>query len=560
MLLKKIISTLAFIIFSGQVYADNWRPNQVGAFLSSKIARSITDIENSAYFAEYSYNRNPDSFALGAIALEALIANGQITEALPIGLKVSKDMPEITLAQYLSLIDHLNSNANDKVLETLLKVSPNGIDNFILPILQTWAAAATNKESGGIEIMRAQANRGVLEPLYDYHIALIYEFKGDIENAYLFYKNIINRSNNANAHVYSRAAIFFANNNYTELYNKTLIKLERIDPYSNELFILKNKNSYSRKNNVSNIRDGISEVFLNSAEILFNEGLDRQALIYAQISSYLAPDSDSSYYLLGRIFKSINNNERALEYFKKVNEYSLVTHDANIAYAETIYDLKGLDSSTQFLNNIKNSFPDNINYLRTMAELFYKADNFKKSIEYYDLIFKKIEKIEFKHWPLFYSSGIALERGKNWERAEKQFLTALQFVPNNPQVLNYLGYSWIDKGININEALEMIVNAAEQRPDDGYIIDSLGWAYYQIGKYEDAVINLEKAVELVSDSVIIDHLGDALFFSGRKIEAVFQWKRALEFNASDELKNILNNKINGDSLPKPGVNAVSKPI
>lgn len=560
MLFKKIISTLAFIILSGQVCADNWRPNQVGAFLSSKIARSMTDIENSAYFAEYSYNRNPDSFALGAIALEALIANGQITEALPIGLKISRDMPEITLAQYLSLVDHLNSNAHEKVLETLLKVSPNGIDNFILPILQTWAAAATNKELGGIEIMRGQANRGVLEPLYDYHIALIYEFKGDTENALSFYKNIINRSNNANAHVYSRAAIFFANNNYTELYNETLIKLEKIDPYSNELFILKNNNSYSRKNNISNIKEGISEVFLNSAEILFNEGLDRQALVYAQISSYLAPNSDSSYYLLGRIFKSINNNDRALKYFKKVNEYSFVAHDANIAYAETIYELEGLDSSTQFLNNIRQSFPNNINYLRTMAELFYKAEDFKKSIEYYDLIFQKIEKIEFKHWPLFYSSGIALERGKNWERAEKQFLAALQFVPNNPQVLNYLGYSWIDKGININEALEMIVNAAEQRPDDGYIIDSLGWAYYQIGNYEDAVINLEKAVELVSDSVIIDHLGDALFFNGRKIEAVFQWKRALEFNASDELKNIINNKINGDTLPKPGVNAVSKPI
>ncbi|MFP6779704.1 MAG: hypothetical protein VB916_05390, partial [Alphaproteobacteria bacterium] len=315
-----------------------------------------------------------------------------------------------------------------------------------------------------------------------------------------------------------------------------------------------------RKNNISNIKQGISEVFLNSAEILFNEGLDRQALIYAQISSYLSPNSDSSYYLLGRIFKSINNNERALKYFKKVNEYSLVAHDANIAYAETVYDLEGLKSSTEFLNNFKESFPNNINYLRTMAELFYKADDFKQSIQYYDLIFQKIETIEFKHWPLFYSSGIALERGKNWERAEKQFLTALQFVPNNPQVLNYLGYSWIDKGININEALEMIVNAAKQRPDDGYIIDSLGWAYYQIGKYEDAVINLEKAVELVSDSVIIDHLGDALFFSGRKIEAVFQWKRALEFNASDELIIILKNKINGDTLPKPGVNAASKPI
>ena len=106
----------------------------------------------------------------------------------------------------------------------------------------------------------------------------------------------------------------------------------------------------------------------------------------------------------------------------------------------------------------------------------------------------------------------------------------------------------------------MIVNAAEQRPDDGYIIDSLGWAYFQIGNYEEAVINLEKAVALVSDSVIIDHLGDALFYSGRKVEAVFQWKRALEFNPSEELIKIINDKIDGDILPKAGVNAVSKPI
>ena len=243
---KKIIYVIILVIFSSQVFADSWRPNQVGSFLSSKIARSITDIENSAYFAEYSYNRNPDSFALGAIALEALIANGQIIEAFPIGLKISKNMPEITLAQYISMIDSLNSNSYGKVLDVLLNISPNGIDNFILPILQTWAAAGSNKELGGLEIMKGQANRGVLDPLYDYQSALIYEFIGDIENAHISYKNIIKRSNNANAHVYSRAAIFFANNNLPDLYSETLNKLETIDPYSNELFILK-KNTYQIK-------------------------------------------------------------------------------------------------------------------------------------------------------------------------------------------------------------------------------------------------------------------------------------------------------------------------
>ena len=137
---------------------------------------------------------------------------------------------------------------------------------------------------------------------------------------------------------------------------------------------------------------------------------------------------------------------------------------------------------------------------------------------------------------------------------------ALKFVPDNPQVLNYLGYSWIDQGININAAMEMIVKAAEQRPSDGYIIDSLGWAFYQIGQYEEAVIKLEKAVELTSDSIIIDHLGDALFYSGRKIEAVFQWKRALEFEPSEEMTNKIKEKIEGTIIPKAGINAASKPI
>ena len=245
---------------------------------------------------------------------------------------------------------------------------------------------------------------------------------------------------------------------------------------------------------------------------------------------------------------------------KNVKDNSSIFYDAKITYAEIIYDIEGTEKSFAILNKLHKLHPENINLSRSIAELFYKSENFDKSIEYYDLIFSKIEKIEFKHWPLFYSSGIALERGKKWERAEKQFLMALKFVPDNPQVLNYLGYSWIDQGININAAMEMIVKAAEQRPSDGYIIDSLGWAFYQIGQYEEAVIKLEKAVELTSDSIIIDHLGDALFYSGRKIEAVFQWKRALEFEPSEEMTNKIKEKIEGTIIPKAGINAASKPI
>ena len=559
MVFMKILYLLIFIFIQNQSFAADWRPNQVGSFLSSKFARSITDIDKAAYYAQYSYSQNTASSGLGIIALEALLANGQIKEAIPIGIKISNEVPEITLAQYLKVLDSLDSNNFNKTLELLLKVSPNGIDTYILPILQTWAAAGSNQQTGGLQIIKDQAERGVLEPIYDYHSALINEFIGNSEAAKINYSNIIKKSNNANAQVYLSAAEFFKRNNNQGLLDKTIAKLERLKPYSNELFLLKNSNvSPSKK--INNVKDGIAEIFLNSAEILFNEGLDRQALIYGQIALYLSPNLDSASYLLGKIFRSINNNERAVKYLKNVKDNSSIFYDAKITYAEIIYDIEGTEKSFAILNKLHKLHPENINLSRSIAELFYKSENFDKSIEYYDLIFSKIEKIEFKHWPLFYSSGIALERGKKWERAEKQFLMALKFVPDNPQVLNYLGYSWIDQGININAAMEMIVKAAEQRPSDGYIIDSLGWAFYQIGQYEEAVIKLEKAVELTSDSIIIDHLGDALFYSGRKIEAVFQWKRALEFEPSEEMTNKIKEKIEGTIIPKAGINAASKPI
>ena len=560
MVFKKILYILLFIFFQSQVLAKDWKPNQVGSFLSSKIARSITDIDNAAYYAQYSYNQNTASSGLGIMAIEALLANGQVKEAIPIGIKISKDVPEITLAQYVKVLDNLNSGNINQALDILLKISPKGIDTYILPILQAWAAAESNKQIDGLKIIKNQAERGVLEPLYDYHSALINEFTGDNEAAKINYSNIVNKSNNANAQVYLAAALFFNKNKNKELFDNTIAKLEKTAPYSNELYLLKKSTILPNKNLITNVKEGIAETFLNSAEILFNEGLDRQALIYAQISLYLSPNLNNTSYLLGRIFKSIKDNKRAIQYFKNVKDHSSISHDAKIAYAETIFDIDGIDNAFKILDEYTKLYPDNINFNRTIAELFYKADNFDKAIEYYDLIFSKIEKIEFRHWPLFYSSGIALERGKKWKRAEKQFLLALKFVPDNPQVLNYLGYSWIDQGININKAMDMILKAADQRPNDGYIIDSLGWAFYQTGKYEEAVINLEKAVELESDSIIIDHLGDALFYSGRKLEAVFQWKRALEFEPTDKMINIIKKKIEGIIIPKAGTNASSKPI
>jgi Flp pilus assembly protein TadD len=138
-------------------------------------------------------------------------------------------------------------------------------------------------------------------------------------------------------------------------------------------------------------------------------------------------------------------------------------------------------------------------------------------------------------WSLFYYRGICYERTKDWPKAEADFNQALALNPNESHVLNYLGYSWIDMGLNLEKGLELVKQAVELRPDDGYIVDSLGWAYYRLGRYEDAVRELERAVLLrPEDPVINDHLGDGYWQVGRQLEATFQWRHASDLKPEPE--------------------------
>ena len=157
---------------------------------------------------------------------------------------------------------------------------------------------------------------------------------------------------------------------------------------------------------------------------------------------------------------------------------------------------------------------------------------------------RRLGKLDKRHWTILYSRGISLERSKNWKRAEKDFKTALGLSPDQPYVLNYLGYSWVDQGVNLADARKMIERAVKLRPNDGYIVDSLGWAFYRLKKYEAAVKQLERATELrPQDPTINDHLGDAYWRVGRFMEAKFQWQRALNLKPEADQVLLIEKKL-----------------
>ena len=188
--------------------------------------------------------------------------------------------------------------------------------------------------------------------------------------------------------------------------------------------------------------------------------------------------------------------------------------------------------------------PERIDALVELGALLRLHDLYREAVAAYGEAIKRIKKIEPHHWTLFYARGIALEQSDEWERAQADLLHALELQPDQPYVLNYLGYAWLEKGERMDEAQRLIERAIELRPKDGYIVDSLGWAFYRTGQYAEALPHLELAVQLrPHDPIINDHLGDVYWQVGRRYEARFQWRRALAFNADNDADPKLNASI-----------------
>jgi Flp pilus assembly protein TadD len=197
-------------------------------------------------------------------------------------------------------------------------------------------------------------------------------------------------------------------------------------------------------------------------------------------------------------------------------------------------DAGRVDESIAALRDTVAAYPRSIEAHTSLGDMLRRDSRFAEAGAAYDGALALVAHPEQRHWPLFYQRGIAFERSDQWPRAEADFLKALELEPDQPLVLNYLGYSWVEMGENLAEAQAMIEKAVEQRPGDGYIVDSLGWVLYRLGDFAGAAEQMEKAVELKpADPVVNDHFGDALWMIGRRFEARFQWKRALSFEPEE---------------------------
>ena len=314
---------------------------------------------------------------------------------------------------------------------------------------------------------------------------------------------------------------------------------------------------------VDSAQSGAAEALYTIGAALGRRGED-VGIVYLQLALYLAPNHALALTSLADIYEGMRKPELAIKTYERVASASPLSQNARVQRALNLDQIDRTDEAIADLERIIEANASDREAAMALGNILRARKKFAECADVYSKAIDTISKTEKSSWVVYYFRGICYERSKQWPKAEVDMKTALELSPDQALVLNYLGYSWVDQGLHLEEGMRMIRRAVEQRADDGYIVDSLGWAYYRMGDYENAVKYLEQAVELKpEDPTINDHLGDAYWRVGRRLEATFQWAHARDLKPEPEdLVKILEKLKTGladDPPPTTSADTTGKP-
>jgi Flp pilus assembly protein TadD len=381
-----------------------------------------------------------------------------------------------------------------------------------------------------------------VQTLRDLHAALLADFADRLDDAEKSYKAVIGDQQRLTWRTVELAGNFFERHQRVEearrLYERLATADQGGDVAVQALARLTKGEIPGRI--ITSPRDGVAEALFDLASILDQRETLDASLVYAQMALDLRPDFPLAQMLIAEIDEEQHHIADALALYRAVDAKSSLGWSARLRVASALDALDRTDEAAAELTRMAAERPHDPEPFVELGDILRGHSRFAEAVDAYEKAIARVDHIEPRHWRLFYSRAVALERSGQWPRAETDLQRALELQPEQPLVLNYLGYTWIDKGVNLDRALTMIKRAVELRPNDGYIVDSLGWAYYRLGDFANATQLLEHAIELLpEDPTINDHLGDAYWQRGRLVEARYQWRRALQFKPeADQVKSI----------------------
>lgn len=512
-----------------------------GSYLVSLQAQRSNDWKTSYMAIRSILESNPQSLGdKEGLILRAMVlamGSGNFSDGLEFA-KLSDPTKSNSLPLLFLAVDAFQKKDYKAASETLTKMQNGAISDFMMPMLSSWLAAAEGKYE--VEAL----NKNTMQY---YHSLLIADYTGRQQ----LMEGILQQSllsQGVQALDLERIADAYTHIGQYDValghYKKILELMPDSTRTKEKVIALESGQQKDFFEPVSGPDQGVARALYDMARVLYQDFSDESALIFGNLALHLDPSLVGARVLLASISTRSERYDEAIAQYRTIGPDSPHYIDARLQIANLMETDGRHDEALAELEDLAAAHDSVAAYFQ-MGDLERRRENFKAAIDHYNMAASKLgDKIPDEYENLFYVRGMSYERAGEWEKAQTDLTTALERMPDDPYILNYLGYAWADKGLHLTKALDMIKRAVEMKPSDGYITDSLAWAYYRMGEYDRALPYLEKAVALLPyDPVINDHLGDVYWKLGRRIEAKFQWNRAKENDEDQTLTAQLEQKL-----------------
>ncbi len=509
--------------------------SQPGNYLSALIASSDRDtLAAEVYYREAlrADPRNPD---LLERAFAAALSNGDEPSANALADRLLMRDPGNSLARLSLAVHDIDQGQFAAARAHLASGEATRARDVTTALLTAWSYAGQSDLRHALDTLDRIRDPSVLA-FRDHHAGLIANLLGNPVEAQRRLKSAYENDKNSLRFADAYARLLDAQGDVagaTKVYQDFSVVIPHHPLIERALGNLKANKSLQPL--IHDAKEGAAEALYGLGSAGSRQGDELPALVYLRLSLYLRPSNDLTAVTLASLFEQLKQGDQVVAAYQIVPASSPLKLGADIQIALELDSMGKADEATQRLTQIVAERPHDVETLSALAELQRSAKKYVEAAATYDQAIAAVAIPQRENWTLFYFRGICYERSNQWPKAEADFKKALELNPDQPLVLNYLGYSWVDKGLNLEEAFKMLRRAVELQPNDGYIVDSLGWAHYKLGQYQEAAQTLEKAIDLKpADPVLNDHLGDAYWRVNRRIEAHFQWNHARDMGPDPE--------------------------
>ncbi|HEX3884720.1 MAG TPA: tetratricopeptide repeat protein [Stellaceae bacterium] len=524
-----------------------------GYYLAGKHAQAERDFLAAVGWYEKAMAIDASSPELISRTFLMEVSVGHFDKARALAADALKLDPSDAMPQLVILVTKLKTGDKAGALKAATALPQDGLHRFVTPLALAWTRIANDDLAGADTALQGLDKFNGFAPLKEFQLGLLYDYAGQPAKAEEHYTKALSASGSLNWRLTDAVGNFYERNgrgaDAKKLYDRFITENSGSELAQS---VLSARPPGVPAPTVASPADGFAEAMFDLASVLNQAETVDLALIYDRFALELRPHFPLAQLLLADALSAEKKPEQSLAVLQGIPKTSAYSWSAELRAAADLDTLDRADDAIAQLQQMSQQQPRMIGAELELGDLLRDKKRFGDAVVAYDEAIRRSAAAGLpERWAMFYDRGVALERSHQWDRAEGDLLHALQLKPDQPMVLNYLGYSWIDRGQNLDRGVKMIEQAVELRPDDGYIIDSLGWAHYRMGDYAGAVGYLEKAVELVpEDPTINDHLGDVYWQVGRLTEARYQWRRALQFGPEEkEIKPIEAKLEHGVTVP-----------